>query len=217
MPKVWIGRGKREGHEGSKGRMKKAQRPGKPAIAAKVEKAKVAKAKRNPGVTTEPQDREAALMAKAIALSRQGMRAGHGGPFGAVVAKGGRIVGKGSNQVVAASDPTAHAEVVAIRDACRALKTFQLDGCVLYTSCEPCPMCLAAAYWARVDRIVFANSRGDAAKVGFGDEFIYDEIPLPPGKRRLRMSRLSGKPALAVFREWAVKADKIPYGPDLDP
>jgi guanine deaminase len=166
--------------------------------------------------TSESPARAMALMAEAIALSRRGMRAGHGGPFGAVVARGGKIVGKGSNQVVAASDPTAHAEVVAIRNACRALKTFQLDGCVLYTSCEPCPMCLAAAYWARVDRIVFANSRGDAEKVGFGDKFIYDEIPLPPGKRRLPMARLSGKLALAVFREWAVKADKIPYGPDLD-
>lgn len=155
------------------------------------------------------------LMAVAIALSRRGMRAGHGGPFGAVVARSGKIVGKGSNQVVAASDPTAHAEVVAIRDACRKLGTFQLDGCVLYTSCEPCPMCLAAAYWARVDRIVFANSRGDAEKVGFGDKFIYDEIPLPPGKRRLPMARLSGRLALAVFREWAAKTDKIPYGPDL--
>lgn len=157
-----------------------------------------------------------ALMAEAIALSRRGMRAGHGGPFGAVVARGGKIVGKGNNRVVAASDPTAHAEVVAIRDACLKLGTFQLDGCVLYTSCEPCPMCLAAAYWARVDSIVFANSRGDAEKVGFGDKFIYDEIPLPPGKRKLPMSRLSGRLALAVFREWAVKTDKIPYGPDLD-
>lgn len=194
--------------------MKKDRKAAKPAVAVKAKGLK--KGKRNPGDTVVPPGREAALMAKAIALSRQGMRAGHGGPFGAVVAKGGRIVGKGSNQVVAASDPTAHAEVVAIRDACRALKSFQLDGCVLYTSCEPCPMCLAAAYWARVDRIVFANSRGDAEKVGFGDAFIYAEIPLPPRKRRLPMSRLSGKPAFAVFMEWKLKADKIPYGPDLD-
>ncbi len=157
----------------------------------------------------------AALMAKAIAWSRKGMRAGHGGPFGAVIARDGKIVGEGCNRVVATSDPTAHAEVVAIRDACRKLKSFRLDGCVLYTSCEPCPMCLAAAYWARVDRIVFANSRGDAEKVGFGDAFIYAEIPLPPHRRRLPMARLSGGLALAVFREWAFKADKIPYGPDL--
>jgi guanine deaminase len=171
----------------------------------------------NTGDTLETRDRALALMAEAIALSRRGMRAGHGGPFGAVVARGGKIIGKGSNQVVATADPTAHAEVVAIRDACRKLGTFQLEGCVLYTSCEPCPMCLAAAYWARVDRIVFANSRGDAEKIGFGDAFIYDEIPLPPRKRRLPMTRLSGKPALEVFREWKRKADKIHYGPDLDP
>lgn len=185
-------------------------------IGKKKPPAKAGKATGNIGDTLETPDRALALMAKAIALSRQGMRAGHGGPFGAVVAKGGRIVGKGCNQVVATSDPTAHAEVVAIRDACRALKAFQLDGCVLYTSCEPCPMCLAAAYWARVDRIVFANSRGDAEKIGFGDAFIYAEIPLPPLKRRLPMSRMSGKPAFEVFMEWKLKADKIPYGPDLD-
>jgi guanine deaminase len=159
--------------------------------------------------------RDARLMAKAIAWSRKGMRAGHGGPFGALVARDGKIIGEGNNQVVAGSDPTAHAEVVAIRDACRKLKSFRLDGCVLYTSCEPCPMCLAAAYWARVDRIVFANSRADAARSGFGDAFIYDEIPLHPGERRLRMTRLSGKAALEVFKEWDRKMDKIPYGPDL--
>ncbi|MDB5047280.1 MAG: cytosine/adenosine deaminase [Fibrobacteres bacterium] len=156
-------------------------------------------------------------MSRAIALSLKGMRSGNGGPFGAVVAKDGRIVGQGNNQVLSDSDPTAHAEVVAIRNACKALGSFQLDGCVLYTSCEPCPMCLAAAYWARVDRIVFANSRRDAAKIGFGDDFIYREIPLPAGKRALPMKRLSGKAAFAVFREWDRKPDKIPYGPDLKP
>jgi guanine deaminase len=159
----------------------------------------------------------AALMSHAIALSLQGMRSGRGGPFGAVIARDGKIVGKGSNQVLATSDPTAHAEVVAIRNACKALGVFQLDGCVLYTSCEPCPMCLAAAYWARVDRIVFANSRRDAAKVGFGDDFIYREIPLPAGERTLPMQRLMGKAAFAAFREWDRKSDKIPYGPDIAP
>lgn len=154
-------------------------------------------------------------MAMAIALSRKGMRAGCGGPFGAVIARKGEIIGKGHNRVIIDSDPTAHAEVVAIRDACRALGAFQLDGCVLYTSCEPCPMCLAAAYWARVDRIVFANTRQDAAQVGFGDEFIYREIPLPAKGRTLGMKRLMGKSALAVFREWHRKRDKIPYGPDI--
>ncbi|MEO7424254.1 MAG: nucleoside deaminase [Fibrobacteria bacterium] len=158
----------------------------------------------------------AALMAQAIALSAQGMRAGRGGPFGAVVARDGKVVGKGSNRVVADADPTAHAEVVAIRDACKKLGVFQLDGCVLYTSCEPCPMCLAAAYWARVSRIVFANSREDAARIGFGDDFIYREIPLALEKRNLPMKRLSGRLAYAVFLEWDRKSDKIPYGPDLE-
>jgi guanine deaminase len=154
-------------------------------------------------------------MAKAIAHSLRGMRAGRGGPFGAVIARDGKIIGQGGNRVISGNDPTAHAEVVAIRDACRRLGAFQLDGCVLYTSCEPCPMCLAAAYWARVDRIVFANSRRDAAAIGFGDDFVYREIPLPPARRRLPMTRLMGREALAVFREWARKADKIPYGPDV--
>jgi guanine deaminase len=158
----------------------------------------------------------AALMAQAIALSAHGMRAGRGGPFGAVVARDGKVIGKGSNRVVADADPTAHAEVVAIRDACKKLGVFQLDGCVLYTSCEPCPMCLAAAYWARVSRIVFANSRQDAAAIGFGDDFIYREIPLPLGKRSLPMQRLQGRQALAVFQEWDRKSDKIPYGPDRE-
>ncbi len=156
-----------------------------------------------------------ALMAEAIALSARGMRSGRGGPFGAVVARDGKILGKGSNQVLSSCDPTAHAEVVAIREACRKLGAFQLDGCVLYTSCEPCPMCLAAAYWARIGRIVFANSRRDAAKIGFGDDFIYTEIPLLPARRSLPMKRLMGKTAFAVFREWDRKTDKIPYGPDL--
>lgn len=155
------------------------------------------------------------LMAAAIAHSARGMRAGCGGPFGAVVSKDGRIIGQGSNRVVSTSDPTAHAEVVAIREACRSLGVFQLDGCVLYTSCEPCPMCLAAAYWARIDRIVFANSRKDAARIGFGDDFIYREIPLAPGDRMLTMKRSMGREAIAVFREWQRKADKIPYGPDI--
>jgi guanine deaminase len=155
------------------------------------------------------------LMAAAIAHSSKGMRAGRGGPFGAVVAKDGRIIGEGSNRVISTSDPTAHAEVVAIREACRALGVFQLEGCVLYTSCEPCPMCLAAAYWARIDRIVFANSRKDAADIGFGDDYIYREIPLDPKDRMLPMQRLMGRQARAVFKEWQRKADKIPYGPGI--
>lgn len=162
--------------------------------------------------TTEP---SRSHMAAAIAHSLEGMRSGRGGPFGAIVARDGEIVGRGSNQVLAALDPTAHAEVVAIRDACRNLGSFQLDGCDLYTSCEPCPMCLGAAYWARVDRIIYANSRSDAAAIGFGDDFIYLEIARPRGKRKLPMARLMGKEAFAVFLEWRDKEGKIPYGPDL--
>lgn len=162
-----------------------------------------------------PKKPSRALMAAAIALSLEGMRAGRGGPFGAIIARGGVIVGRGANQVLATSDPTAHAEVVAIRDACRNLGSFQLDGCDLYTSCEPCPMCLGAAYWARVDRILFANSRSDAAAIGFGDDFIYREIARPLGKRKLPLARLMGKEALAVFLEWHGKPGRIPYGPDV--
>jgi guanine deaminase len=143
------------------------------------------------------------------------MRTGRGGPFGAVVARDGEIVGRGGNQVLSDSDPTAHAEIVAIRDACRSLGVFQLDGCVLYTSCEPCPMCLGAAYWARIERIVYANTRRDAAAVGFGDAFIYREIALPPGKRRLPMTRFMGEEALRAFGEWDRKEGKQPYGPDV--
>jgi guanine deaminase len=153
------------------------------------------------------------LMAEAIALSSRGLKGGRGGPFGAVVARDGKIIGRGHNRVLADSDPTAHAEVVALRDACRRLGVFHLDGCVLYASCEPCPMCLAAAYWARVDRIVFANSRGDAAAIGFGDAFLYDEIKRPPRRRKLPMTRLMAKEAKAAFRAWAAWDRKTRYGP----
>jgi tRNA(Arg) A34 adenosine deaminase TadA len=156
----------------------------------------------------------AALMAEAVALSLAGMRSGRGGPFGAVVARDGTVIGKGNNGVIAACDPTAHAEVAAIRAACLALGRFELDGCVLYTSCEPCPMCLAAAYWARIDRIVYANTRKDAARIGFGDDFIYREISLPPSGRSLPMRRLSARKASEAFREWERKADKVHYGPE---
>lgn len=147
----------------------------------------------------------------AIALSRTHMQAGAGGPFGAVVGLDGRIIGEGWNQVTSTNDPTAHAEVVAIRDACRALGTFSLAGATLYTSCEPCPMCLAAAYWARLDRIVFANERADAAAIGFDDAFLYEEVALALDLRRIPMQRLLAEEARAVFDEWAVKPDRIPY------
>lgn len=151
------------------------------------------------------------LMAQAIALSREGMAAGLGGPFGALVARGGRIISRGSNRVTSTTDPTAHAEIVAIRAACSALGTFNLAGCELYTSCEPCPMCLGAAYWARLDRIVYANTRKQAAAIGFSDAFIYAELARPKSKRRLPMARLMGREALEAFREWRKKTDRVDY------
>jgi guanine deaminase len=150
-------------------------------------------------------------MREAIRLAREHMHAGHGGPFGCVIAKEGRVVGRGWNQVTSANDPTAHAEVVAIREACRALDSFSLAGCELYASCEPCPMCLAAIYWARIERVYFAGTRADAADAGFDDEFLYREIPLPKEARKLPMTPLLRPEAQAVFGEWKTKADKTPY------
>jgi len=150
-------------------------------------------------------------MGKAIALSQKMMRAGKGGPFGAVVVRKGKIIATGHNQVTSTNDPTAHAEIVAIREACKKLKTFQLDDCELYTSCEPCPMCLSAIYWARLKKIYFANTRQDAAEIGFDDEFIYHEIPLPLKKRKIAMKQLLRKEARTAFDEWKIKEDKVLY------
>jgi guanine deaminase len=150
-------------------------------------------------------------MREAIRLSIQKMRGGHGGPFGAVVARGGKIVGRGWNQVTSGNDPTAHAEIVAIREACRRLKTFVLEGCELYTSCEPCPMCLSAIYWSRLDAVFYGNTRKDAAKIDFDDDLIYREVALPIHRRQLIMKPLLRKEALAAFREWQQKPDKIAY------
>lgn len=151
------------------------------------------------------------FMRRAIALSREGMDGGQGGPFGAVIVHGGRIVGEGQNRVTSSHDPTAHAEVVAIRAACAALGRFDLRGCVVYTSCEPCPMCLAALYWARVDRVYYGNDRADAARIGFDDAFLYREVALPPEERQLPMQRLLANEARAPFDAWLVKPDRIPY------
>lgn len=151
------------------------------------------------------------FMREAIRLSIIMMRRGVGGPFGAVVVKGNRIVGRGCNQVTSHNDPTAHAEIVAIRDACRRLKTFQLDDCDLYTSCEPCPMCLSAMYWARLRSVYYGNTRKDAAKIAFDDDFIYREVALPIRKRKLVMKQLMRKEALAAFVEWENKKDKVRY------
>jgi tRNA(Arg) A34 adenosine deaminase TadA len=139
------------------------------------------------------------------------MRSGKGGPFGAVVVHAGKIIAEGFNQVTANNDPTAHAEVVAVRLACQALGTFDLTGCEIYTSCEPCPMCLGAIYWARLDKIYFANDRHDAAAVGFRDDFLYRELPLPPDRRAIPALRLLRAEGQAAFAEWDLKPDKVRY------
>ena len=151
------------------------------------------------------------LMRRAIALSRRGMEGNAGGPFGAVVAQDGVILGEGWNQVTTTNDPTAHAEVVAIRAACRALGRFDLRGCEIYASCEPCPMCLGAILWARLDRVHYANTHTDAAAIGFDDERLYREIEKPIGARGLPMRRLLAAEALEVFEAWREKPDKVPY------
>ena len=151
------------------------------------------------------------FMRAAIRLSIQMMRRNHGGPFGAVVVRNGRIVGRGWNQVTSANDPTAHAEIVAIREACQRLKTFRLDECDLYTSCEPCPMCLSAIYWARLGHVFYGNTRRDAARINFDDDFIYREVALPIRKRKRKLKQLLRKEALAAFQEWEDKPDKVLY------
>jgi tRNA(Arg) A34 adenosine deaminase TadA len=150
-------------------------------------------------------------MRRAIALSLEMMRSGKGGPFGAVIARGDTIIAEGFNKVTSSNDPTAHAEVTAIRLACEALGTFNLKGCEIYTSCEPCPMCLGAIYWARLDRIYYANTRADAAAIGFDDDFLYREIPLPLDQRSLPITPLLTDEGRVAFAEWAAKPDKISY------
>ena len=150
-------------------------------------------------------------MRQAIRLSIEMMRRGKGGPFGAVVVKGNTVVGRGCNRVTSANDPTAHAEIVAIRDACKRLRTFALDECDLYTSCEPCPMCLSALYWARIRRVYYANTRQDAAKIAFDDDFIHREVGRPVRRRKLMMKQLLRQEALAAFEEWERKPDKVRY------
>ena len=150
-------------------------------------------------------------MREAIRLSQVKMRRGRGGPFGAVVVRRGKIIARGWNRVTSTNDPTAHAEVVAIREACRKLKTFQLADCELYTSCEPCPMCLAAIYWARLKKVYFANTRRDAAKIDFDDDLIYREVAAPIIQRRIPMKQLLRSAAVKVFAEWQAKPDKVRY------
>jgi guanine deaminase len=151
------------------------------------------------------------FMREAIALSREGSEAGHGGPFGAVIVRDGAVIGRGYNRVLATNDPTAHAEVVAIREATARLATFHLEGAVLYTSCEPCPMCLGAIYWARLARIYFANTRTDAAAIGFSDELIYNELNVPLDRRLIPMEQLGLEEARAVFTRWGAQGDRKLY------
>ena len=149
-------------------------------------------------------------MAHAIELSVYNVKRG-GGPFGAVIVKDGEIVGEGFNEVTASNDPTAHAEVVAIRNAARKLQSFDLSGCTIYTSCEPCPMCLGAIYWAKIDRMYYGNTKMDADQIGFNDDFIYKEIGKPLGERQLSSIPLMREEALAAFRLWNDKSDKTEY------
>jgi tRNA(Arg) A34 adenosine deaminase TadA len=150
------------------------------------------------------------LMRRAIELSKQSVRNG-GGPFGAVIARNGEIIAEGSNCVTIDCDPTAHAEVSTIRKACKALKTFDLSGCEIFTSCEPCPMCFGAIYWAHLDKIYMGNDRKDAAKIGFDDDFIYQEIALTADKRKKPSEILLRDEAIEAFRMWDEKEDKTEY------
>ena len=150
-------------------------------------------------------------MSEAIALSQNGVQNNEGGPFGCVIVKDDEIVGRGNNRVTSSNDPTAHAEVVAIRDACTNLGTFQLDDCEVYTSCEPCPMCLGAIYWARPKIVYFANSRQDAAGIGFDDSMIYDEFTCELQDRKIPIVSLGRDEAYKVFEAWSNKEDKIQY------
>lgn len=151
------------------------------------------------------------FMREAIALSLKNMETNAGGPFGAVIVKNGEIVGRWRNKVTSTNDPTAHAEMVAIRDACQNLWNFQLDWCELYTSCEPCPMCLGAIYWARFDKVYYGNTKQDAADINFDDKYIYEELDRPLEKRHLPMQQLLREEAIKVFEKWAEKQDKILY------
>ncbi|HEV7646377.1 MAG TPA: nucleoside deaminase [Pyrinomonadaceae bacterium] len=151
------------------------------------------------------------FMRRAIELAQRGVDTNAGGPFGCVVVKDGHVIGEGCNEVTSSNDPTAHAEVVAIRNACAAIGSFQLDGCHIYTSCEPCPMCLGAMYWARPARIFYAGTREDAASAGFDDQFIYEEMEKQLEDRTMKLENLSREEAQKVFKNWADKPDKIEY------
>ncbi len=162
-----------------------------------------------PSRTSEPASN--IFMERALALSLDNVRSGRGGPFAAVVVKDGKIIAEAVNCVTTTNDPTAHAEMMAIRQACQKLQSFELPDCEIYSSCEPCPMCLGAIYWARPARVYFANSAADAAQAGFDDAFIYEEIAVPHAGRKIPMIQLMHAEALAAFRAWREKSDKIRY------
>ena len=156
-------------------------------------------------------DKDEYFMKRAIEMARKGMNANAGGPFGCVIVKDDTIIAEEHNRVTSTNDPTAHAEIVAIRKACDKLGSFQLDDCILYTSCEPCPMCFGAIYWARPKMVFFACTKKDAAKVDFDDQFIYDELEKDIEDRNIKFVRMMRKEAVSVFREWAEKTDKTDY------
>lgn len=151
------------------------------------------------------------FMRAAIEQSMLGVQGATGGPFGSVVVKDGKIIARGYNQVTKLNDPTAHAEIVAIREACKKLGSFQLDGCEIYTSCEPCPMCMGAIYWARPEKVYYANTKSDAADAGFDDQFIETEFSIPPTERKIPMVQMLRKEALKAFEAWKAKNDRIDY------
>ncbi len=151
------------------------------------------------------------FLKRAIQLAEEGMDKGQGGPFGAVIVKDGEIIAEANNMVTSSIDPTAHAEVVAIRKACEKLQNFQLDDCILYTSCEPCPMCLGAIYWARPKKVYYALNREDAAKIGFDDQFVYDEIAREMDERKIPFINMMREEGLPVFQKWERKGDRVDY------
>lgn len=154
---------------------------------------------------------EEQFMRRAIALALENARSGAGGPFAALIVKDGAVIAQGANRVTSTNDPTAHAEIVVIREACRALQTFQLPGCELYTTCEPCPMCLGAIYWARPARIFYAATGAEAAAAGFDDKFIYEEMQRPTGQRRIPTTQILHEESQAIFAVWAKQENKQPY------
>ena len=156
-------------------------------------------------------DNKNKFMLEAVTAALKGMENNEGGPFGCVIVKDGKIVGRGNNKVTSNNDPTAHAEIMAIRDACENLNTFQLEGCEIYTSCEPCPMCFGAIYWARPDKVYYGCSQQDAADINFDDEFIYKEIELPYDKRSIPFEQLAREIALEPFQKWSEKDNKTVY------